>query len=64
NRDKIVIFIFDEPDLSLHIEWQDLLLPAFKELAPNRKFIISTHSPALIGNVGERFVNVTDLMGS
>ncbi len=64
NRDKNVIFIFDEPDLSLHIEWQDLLLPAFKELAPNRKFIISTHSPALIGNVGERFVNVTDLMGS
>ncbi|MBN5256021.1 AAA family ATPase [Serratia marcescens] len=64
NREENVIFIFDEPDLSLHIEWQDLLLPAFKELAPNRKFIISTHSPALIGNVGEHFVNVTDLMES
>ncbi|AXF59952.1 ATP-binding protein [Leclercia sp. W6] len=62
NKDKNVIFIFDEPDLSLHIEWQELLLPSLSRLAPDRKFILSTHSPALIGNVRERFYNMTSIM--
>lgn len=62
NKDKNVLFIFDEPDLSLHIEWQELLLPSLSRLAPNRKFILSTHSPALIGNVRERFYNMTSIM--
>ncbi|HCU0382093.1 AAA family ATPase [Klebsiella pneumoniae] len=62
NKDKNVLFIFDEPDLSLHIEWQELLLPSLSRLAPDRKFILSTHSPALIGNVCERFYNMTSIM--
>ncbi|HHA2298996.1 TPA: AAA family ATPase [Enterobacter asburiae] len=62
NKDKNVVFIFDEPDLSLHIEWQELLLPSLSRLAPDRKFILSTHSPALIGNVHERFYNMTSIM--
>lgn len=62
NKDKNVVFIFDEPDLSLHIEWQELLLPSISRLAPDRKFILSTHSPALIGNVHERFYNMTSIM--
>lgn len=47
-RNKNTIFIFDEPDLSIHIEWQSKLLQVFLELAPNSQFFISTHSPALI----------------
>jgi len=58
NKSKDVIFILDEPDLSLHIEWQELLLPTLSKLAPERQFILSTHSPALIGNVEEQYINV------
>ncbi|CAI0953875.1 ATP-binding protein [Serratia fonticola] len=61
-RNKDVIFILDEPDLSLHIEWQELLLPTLSEIAPRRHFIISTHSPALVGNVDENYINMTSAM--
>lgn len=62
-RDTNTIYLFDEPDLAMHIEWQRLLLPIFLEIAPNSQFVISTHSPALIprdvSEVG--FINVSKL---
>ena len=55
-------FIFDEPDLSLHIEWQEMLLPVLSEIAPNTQFIIATHSPALILNTSsEQVINLARL---
>ncbi len=52
-------FMFDEPDLSLHVEWQRMLLPAFQRLAPNSQFIIGTHSPFLVMNTSsEEIVNL------
>lgn len=62
NRNKDVIFILDEPDLSLHIEWQEILLPTLSEIAPRRQFIVSTHSPALIGNIDEQYINISKVM--
>lgn len=57
------VFLLDEPDLSLHIGWQKLLLPALKRLAPDAQFIVSTHSPAMVGNTeGERVINVGRLL--
>lgn len=65
-RDSNTIFIFDEPDLAMHVEWQRILLSTFLELAPKSQFFISTHSPALIPrnieDVG--FINVTKLKNS
>lgn len=39
------IFLTDEPELSLHIAWQRMILPAVKELNPNAQIIAATHSP-------------------
>ena len=39
------IFLIDEPELSLHIDWQRLILNELMELAPNRQIIACTHSP-------------------
>jgi predicted ATP-dependent endonuclease of OLD family len=39
-----VIFI-DEPELSLHPDWQRLLMPTLLEIAPTNQFFIATHSP-------------------
>lgn len=56
------IFSFDEPDLSLHIEWQEMLFPVLREIAPEAQFIIATHSPALILNTdSEQVVNLARL---
>ncbi len=40
--------LMDEPEISLHIEWQQRLLQLIRELNPNAQIILSTHSPALI----------------
>ena len=38
------IFI-DEPELSLHVDWQRLLLPTLLEQGTDNQFFIATHSP-------------------
>lgn len=50
--------LMDEPEVSLHIEWQQQLISLIRRLNPNAQIIMSTHSPALImdgwmGNVTE-----------
>ena len=42
------IFFIDEPETSLHIEWQRKLIGFIRELNPNAQLIIATHSPAII----------------
>ncbi|HEN8714211.1 TPA: ATP-binding protein [Pseudomonas putida] len=56
------LFVFDEPDLSLHMEWQKMLLPALKKLAPNSQFIITTHSPYMVMNTdSEHVINMAKI---
>ena len=40
--------IMDEPEVSLHIEWQQCLISLIRKLNPRAQIILSTHSPALI----------------
>ncbi|MDR0961240.1 MAG: AAA family ATPase [Mediterranea sp.] len=42
------VLFMDEPEVSLHIEWQQKLISFVRELNPNVQLVISTHSPALI----------------
>ncbi len=42
------VLFMDEPEASLHIEWQQRLISILMELNPNVQLIISTHSPAVI----------------
>lgn len=45
---KPSILFMDEPEISLHIEWQKKIIQYIRELNPNVQVIIATHSPALI----------------
>jgi predicted ATPase len=45
---KPYVLFMDEPEVSLHIEWQQQLVSRMRELNPNAQIIIATHSPALI----------------
>jgi predicted ATPase len=47
---KPTIFFLDEPEISLHVEWQKKLIDFIRELNPNAQIIIATHSPAMIMN--------------
>lgn len=45
------IFIIDEPELSLHLGWQEIFVNSIIEASPNTQFILATHSPTIIGSV-------------
>lgn len=42
------VFIVDEPELSLHIDWQEKFVDAIREANPKVQLILATHSPAII----------------
>ncbi|ASF48293.1 AAA family ATPase [Methylovulum psychrotolerans] len=45
---KPSILFMDEPEISLHIDWQRKLIGHIRELNPNAQIIIASHSPAII----------------
>ncbi|MDL2212800.1 AAA family ATPase [Bacteroides sp. OttesenSCG-928-E20] len=42
------VLFMDEPEASLHIEWQQKLISMIRELNSNVQIIMTTHSPAVI----------------
>lgn len=44
------VLFMDEPEVSLHVEWQKRLIDLILELNPNVQIILTTHSPAVIMN--------------
>ena len=56
------ILIMDEPEISLHVDWQRRLLDVVTRLNPNCQVIVSTHSPAMLLNGWHAAVdNISDL---
>ena len=47
-----IILLIDEPEISLHVIWQEEFMSDLEEIAKVRKqqMIIATHSPQIIGN--------------
>ena len=44
------VLFMDEPEVSLHIEWQKRLIDLVTEMNPKVQIILTTHSPAVIMN--------------
>ena len=44
------VLFMDEPEVSLHVEWQKELIDIILHLNPNVQIILTTHSPAVIMN--------------
>ena len=56
------VLFMDEPEVSLHIEWQQRLIETILELNPNVQIILTTHSPAVIMNGWmDRVTEVSDI---
>ena len=57
------ILLMDEPEISLHIEWQYRLFEEIQKLNPHCQIITSTHSPSLFGDGwGDKLVFIEDLL--
>lgn len=61
--DNSVIFI-DEPELSLHTDWQRILFPTLLRQGKENQFIIATHSPFIYSKYPEKEIIITPDKGN
>ncbi|MBU1390718.1 MAG: AAA family ATPase [Gammaproteobacteria bacterium] len=47
SSDEGAVFVADEPELSLHLDWQRMILPSIIKLSPKSQVIVATHSPSI-----------------
>jgi predicted ATP-dependent endonuclease of OLD family len=60
--DQPYTLFMDEPEVSLHVEWQQRLIDLIRQLNPNVQIILTTHSPAVIMNGWmDRVTEVSDI---
>lgn len=57
------IMIMDEPEISLHFDWQRRLIEDVQSLNPNLQLILATHSPAVVMNGWtDRVTEISDIV--
>ncbi len=52
------IILIDEPEISLHVDWQELLLPEMSKHLQDRQIIACTHSPMIGANYEDRLMEI------
>ncbi|EGF90828.1 ATPase [Asticcacaulis biprosthecium C19] len=60
--ERSVIFIADEPELSLHVLWQEKLVSSIRALNPSAQIIFATHSPDIVGALSDKVINMEELI--
>lgn len=61
-RNKSCIYIADEPELSLHVSWQEALTDAICRLNPNAQIIFATHSPDIVGGHSDNLIHMDEVI--
>lgn len=62
-ENKPFFLLMDEPEMSLHIEWQRELIGAILKLNENCQIILSTHSPSIFADGwGDKLVFMEDIV--
>lgn len=56
------VFIADEPELSLHISWQQKILKSIHTLNNNAQIIVATHSPEIAGQWHDKIINMENIL--
>ncbi|OWK68837.1 AAA family ATPase, partial [Pedobacter sp. AJM] len=57
-EEDVHIYIADEPELSLHIEWQEKLVNSLKNINPNSQIIFATHSPDIVSEYDDYVIKI------
>ena len=56
--DNPVVYIADEPELSLHVIWQEKLLESLVTLGGQKQIIVATHSPDIVGKFQDKVIDL------
>ena len=59
-EERPVVFISDEPELSLHVDWQSSLFSNVRKLNSSCQVISATHSPDIVGRFQKNIIKVED----
>lgn len=60
---KPAVLLMDEPELSLHVTWQEKLISSLRKLNPNCQLILTTHSPSIFAMGWEdKLVYIEDII--
>lgn len=60
-RESNCIFLADEPEISLHIEWQREIIESVLSLNPNAQIIVATHSPEIAGKYKSKIKRMSEI---
>lgn len=52
------IILIDEPEISLHPQWQKKIIDVYESIGENNQLIIATHSPHIIGDIESKQLRV------
>ena len=55
--------LIDEIDMHLHPQWQRTILSKLQKIFPNTQFIVTTHSPQVVGEIGTEVGEIENGMG-
>lgn len=62
-EEQSYILLMDEPEISMHVDWQFELINVIRELNSKCQVIISTHSPSIFGDGwGDKVVYMEDIL--
>ena len=50
------VILVDEPELSMHVDWQRRLIPSMRTLNPLAQLIVATHSPEIMAEIPDNQV--------
>jgi predicted ATPase len=56
------VYIADEPELSLHVRWQESLVHNLRAINANSQILFATHSPDIVSTYGDRIFNMEDML--
>lgn len=56
------IFLADEPELSLHVAWQEGLVDNVKSLNPSAQIFFATHSPDIVSHYSENVIDMETII--
>lgn len=56
--DDPLVYIADEPELSLHISWQEKLLESLMTFGGQIQTIVATHSPDIVGKFQNKIIDL------
>ncbi len=57
-KDKPLILLMDEPETSLHVEWQSTIIDNIHRIKSNIQIIVATHNPILTLNRRENEIGI------